>query len=362
MDTNDKAPSNPKKSRHLLVIRLSAMGDVAMLVPVLTAFIQQNPGSKITLLTKPFFKPIFSQLKAVTVFEADVKGKHKGQLGLFKLFRELKALHVDTVLDMHNVLRSNILKVYFSFGSIPFYQINKGRATKKSLTSYKNKHFSPLQSMHERYADVFRKAGFPLSLNAVYPLQKQSLSDKTIEIVKWGSKKKFIGIAPFAAYQGKTYPQELMKQVIRELKNTKRYKILLFGGGYTEQKILQNWEDQFNRCTSIAGKFSFEEELALISNLDIMVAMDSGNAHLAAMYGIPVVSIWGVTHPYAGFYPYGQDPNNALLADRNKFPLIPTSIYGNSFPKGYEKAIATINPRDIFLKIEEILEKEYNFP
>ena len=99
------------------------------------------------------------------------------------------------------------------------------------------------------------------------------------------------------------------------------------------------------------------EELDIISNLSLMIAMDSGNAHIAAMLGVNVLSIWGVTHPYAGFYPFGQDSNNALLADRNKYPLIPTSIYGNTFPENYELAIASISPKSIVNKVEDILKK-----
>ncbi len=354
MERNDKIKLQ-NKPRHLLIIRLSAMGDVAMLVPVLLAFIKQYPEIKITILTRAFFKPMFSQLVNVTVMEADIKGKHKGVLGLFTLYRELKALHIDAVVDMHNVLRSNILKAYFKFGTIPFHQINKGRAEKKALTTYKNKRFTPLQTTHERYADVFRKTGFPIQLDRAIQLPKQNLSNLSSKVIKPGSQKKYIGIAPFAAYPGKTYPLYLMEEVIRELKTTKQYKILLFGGGIKEQQILQQWADQFNRCTNMAGKFSFEEELAIISNLDLMLSMDSGNGHLAAIYGVPVLTLWGVTHPYAGFYPFGQNPENALLADRNKFPYIPTSVYGNKFPKGYEKAMETIHPKDVFLKIQEIL-------
>ena len=86
----------------------------------------------------------------------------------------------------------------------------------------------------------------------------------------------------------------------------------------------------------------------------MMVSMDSGNAHLAAMYGIPTITLWGVTHPYAGFYPFGQDPDNALLANREEYPLIPTSVYGNKCPKGYENAIATITPAQILDRIEAL--------
>jgi len=125
------------------------MGDVAMTIPVLYALKEENPNLKITVLTRSFFKPMFSQLQNVQVYEADVKGKHKVILGLRKLYKELKAIGITEVADLHNVLRSNILKLYFKLGSIPFVQIDKGRKDKKNLTQLKVKNIQPLKTTHE---------------------------------------------------------------------------------------------------------------------------------------------------------------------------------------------------------------------
>ena len=75
------------------------MGDVAMTVPVLRALTKEYPDLKITVLTKAFFKPFFKDIKNVEVFEANVKGQHKGVLGLYKLSKALKSLHFDAVAD-----------------------------------------------------------------------------------------------------------------------------------------------------------------------------------------------------------------------------------------------------------------------
>lgn len=101
--------------------------------------------------------------------------------------------------------------------------------------------------------------------------------------------------------------------------------------------------------------FSLEEELSLISNLDLMVSMDSANGHLAAMFGIPVLTLWGITHPFAGFIPFHQPMENQLLSDRAKYPLIPTSVYGNKCPQGYENAIQTIAPMTIVERIRQLV-------
>ncbi|WP_047417841.1 glycosyltransferase family 9 protein [Cellulophaga sp. Hel_I_12] len=340
--------------KHLLVIRMSAMGDVAMTVPVLLALQKQHPDLKITVLTRAFFKPLFSQLPNVQIFEADVKGKHKGIFGLYQLYKELKALKIDAVADVHNVLRSNILKLFFTAAGIPVAQIDKGRSEKKALTAVKNKKFSPLKTTHQRYSDVFSSLGFKVLLEETGLLTKESLSKNTQDFLGSDTKKR-IGIAPFAAFSGKMYPLQLMEQVVENLAKSEHYQIVLFGGGPKEKEALELWQHRYKNTLNVAGKFSFQEELSIISQLDLMLAMDSGNAHLAANYGIPVVTLWGVTHPYAGFYPFRQPKENALLADRNPYPLIPTSIYGNTFPEGYEKVMETIRPASIIAKIEEIV-------
>lgn len=338
-----------KPPKHILVIRLSAMGDVAMTVPVLRAFTEQYPDIKITVLTRGFFKPFFRDLENVSVFAADLKDKHKGFFGLLELSKELRTLGIDAVADLHNVLRSKILKVFLL--DLKPIQIDKGRAEKKALV--KGDIFEQLKTTHQRYRDVFEKLGVPIKNTQPKFPERSELSTEVLDIVG-RDVKNWIGIAPFAAHKSKMYPLPLMEQVIAGL--SKEHTILLFGGKEDAEYLstLQN-----DHVHTIAGKLSLDEELDVISNLDLMLSMDSGNAHMAAMMGIKVVTLWGVTHPYAGFYPFYQDADFALLADRSKFPKIPTSIYGNKFPEGYEDCMHTIRPEEIIEKVKQVVKKTH---
>lgn len=334
------------KPKHILLIRLSAMGDVAMSVPVIRAFIIQNPGVKITVLSRAFLKPLFDHFPNVDFYSADVDGKHKGVTGLFKLSKELKALNIDAVADIHNVLRSKILRFFLSLSGINLSVIDKGRSAKRELTRKENKIFKQLRSTHERYADVFRELGFKIDLSdPIFP-DKKILNNKAVNLIG-KEKKKLIGIAPFAQYESKMYPLDLMEKVIRSLSKNNNNKILLFGGGIKEIDILQSLEKQFENTISLAGKVKLAEELSIISHLDCMLSMDSANAHLAAMQGIKILSLWGVTHPFTGFYPFHQPIEYALLPDLKKYPDIPCSIYGNKVCKGYENVMRTISPEAI---------------
>lgn len=325
-----------------------------MTVPVILGICKKYPSVKITVLTKPFMAPIFSDIPNISVFNADVKGKHKGILGLWKLYKELANLQIHMVADLHHVLRSSILKQFFKLKTIPFIQIDKGRDEKKNLIDPKRVKLEPLKSTFKRYSEVFEKLGYLISEDEMVVMPKKPFPKDFVHL-KNNEEMLLVGIAPFAAFKGKMYPLNLMKEVVNELNNTNKYKIVLFGGGQKEVQILNAWDNHFNNVFNAAGKLSFSSELSLISNLELMLAMDSGNAHLAAMFGVPTVTLWGVTHPYAGFSPFGQSKDNALLADRVEYPLIPTSIYGNKFPSGYENVMSTIQPTQVVQKIIDII-------
>lgn len=325
--------------KKILVIRLSAMGDVAIMAPLLKALTIQHTQVKLTVLTKPFFKPIFNKIPNVEVITIDVNGAHKGVLGLRKLAKELKDHHFDAVADLHNVLRTKVIK-FFLPTSMPFKQIDKGRKEKKALIS--GELFKQLPTSFERYNEVFHELGFPINTETPSFLDKPKAT-KTIQEL-YNTHKNIIGIAPLAAFKGKTYPLDKMREVIEKLPTT--LSIVLFGGAAQKQELDGLITDK-KRVINIAGSYTFEEELQLIANLDAMISMDSGNAHLASMYGVKTLTIWGITHPFAGFYPYQQSMDHAVMVDRNQFPKIPTSIYGNKAPENYLNAIATIPPQAI---------------
>lgn len=327
------------------------MGDVAMTVPVLRAFVKQYPEVKLTVISRPFFKPFFDGIPNLDFFAFDEKERHKGFLGLVRLFKDVSKLKVDAFADLHNVLRSKVVSSLFALSGKKRATVDKGREGKKELTRAENKIFAPLPTMFERHVKVFEELGFSLDLsNPQFP-EKAILSEDILEIIG-NENQKLIGIAPFAQYDSKVYPLDLMKEVVAKLAENSSYKILLFGGGKKEIEILDSIAQPFENVINMAGKIKFQQELQLISNLDIMLSMDSGNAHIAAMLGVKVITLWGATHPYAGFLPFNQSFENALTSDRNQYPQLPTSVYGNKTVEGYQDAMRSISPDEIVQKIQ----------
>ncbi len=168
---------------------------------------------------------------------------------------------------------------------------------------------------------------------------------------------KTVGIAPFAAHTGKIYPLDKMEKVIALLLD-EGCEIVLFGGGGNELEIMQEWVEKYSAKGEITlartlikergGEPGLRSELILMNDLDVMLSMDSANMHLASLVGCRVVSIWGATHPCAGFLGWGQQINDCVQKD---MPCRPCSIYGNKpCTKGNYPCLNDITPEEIVEK------------
>jgi ADP-heptose:LPS heptosyltransferase len=251
------------------------------------------------------------------------------------------------------VLRSKVVRNLFALSGKKVAAVDKGRDEKKALTREENKVFQQLTPMFERHAKVFEQLGFSINLsNPKFP--EPQLLDQQIRDVTGNKDGVWIGIAPFAQYDSKVYPNDLMQQVIDDLAQRPDYRLFLFGGK-NEIPVLDALANGNENVINMAGKIKFQQELQLISNLDVMLSMDSGNAHIAAMLGVKTVTLWGATHPFTGFAPFGQPLENAIVSDRNQYPKLPTSVYGNKNVDGYENAMRTIAPQKVVEKIKGLL-------
>jgi ADP-heptose:LPS heptosyltransferase len=311
----------------LLVMRLSALGDVAMTIPVITSLARQYPQLEITLMSKPFIKPLFVGMPPNFHFrEIDIK-EYRGLLGLIRLFRELKDENYDIIADLHDVLRTKILRFLFRVTGKRVFYIDKGRKEKRALTRKNNKILKQLPSSFSRYENVFLLLGYPVktTFHSIYGEGKGE-TNLFAPVIGIPDSKKWIGLAPFAAHRGKRLPEEITKALLLELSKFSNWRIFLFGGGGEERKLLEDWARLYDNIESVAGKFKLNEELALMSHLSTMISMDSANMHLASLTGVPVISIWGATHPFAGFMGWGQTTANAIQIE---LACRPCSIFGN---------------------------------
>ena len=347
------------KHQHILVIRFSAMGDVAMTVPIVWAVAHQYPDVRITVLSRTFARPFFENLAPnVNFMEADLKGEYHGIKGLNSLYRRLTAKQFTHVADLHSVLRSKYLRMRFNIGHFKVQHIDKHRKMRRQLVSKENKIRQQLPTSFENYVEVFAKLGFPIEHNdfkSIFPLEGGNLHSLPEQIGMKREGEKWVGIAPFAAHKGKIYPTEQMQKVIRQLtEQNPKVRIFLFGRGKEEEETFPKWSQQMPQCTCVSWHLDgIEQELILMSHLDVMLSMDSANMHMASLTGTPVVSVWGATHPMAGFLGWNQNVNNAVQIEMD---CRPCSIYGQKpCIHGDYRCMTGIKPETIVEKITNII-------
>ena len=334
---------------NLLIIRFSAMGDVAMTVPVIHALATQYPNLSITMLTRKRFVPLFATLPKNVRVKGIHLGQFKGIRGLGRLYQNLKCDGYDAVADFHDVLRTKYLRMRFRLAHKQVAVIDKGRAEKKALIGH-GMDAAPLRPMVERYADVLHELGLNVVLKPYEPPHptEDDWKDILYPLGNPATDKPWVGIAPFAAHADKIYPAKQMRQVAEMLADA-GVQVFLFGAGQNESDMLKGWER--DGIISVCGKLiSLLYEMYLMTKLKAMVAMDSANMHIAAMMGTPVISIWGATHPKAGFTPWQQPADRILQA--NDLACRPCSIYGKKPCQfGDLRCMNSITPQQIFDRV-----------
>ena len=343
---------------HLLIIRFSALGDIAMAVPVVASLARQYPDLRITVLSRPFARVLFEGLAPnVGFMGADIKKEYAGLRGMNALYRRLVAKNITAVADFHNILRSNYLRLRFNLGHYHVAHINKHRRGKHRLTRSNDKVMEQQPTSFHNYLEVLARLGYTVepTFTSIFPPEGGHLRLLPPII---GEKKKFqqwIGIAPFAAHKGKIYPKQNMEKVIVQLiQRHPSCRIFLFGGGGDEKVVIDGWAEKYKNCINASAVVGgLKNELILMSHLDVMISMDSANMHLASLTATPVVSIWGATHPFAGFMGWHQNPDNAIGLN---LPCRPCSVYGNKpCLRGDYACLKNISPEMVLEKVAKLL-------
>ncbi len=344
-----------KPVKNVLVMRLSALGDVAMTIPVLYPVCRANPDTRFVMLTKPWPASMFhDRPDNLTVVGIDVKNEYKGLFDLFKLASRMRREYsIDAVADLHNVLRTRVVDVFMKLRGIPVVHLDKERGKRKALIHHETT--TPVTPTHDRYLNVFEQLGFhsPDDFTRLY--DGKPLPESSIVPVKEAGQK-WIAVSPFSAHQGKCYPMELMAQVVAQLSQRDNYWIFLMGGGKDEKIALRPLVKVNRHVISMAEiKHGFTDEYALLSKCDVMLTMDSANMHLASLMGLKSVTIWGATSPACGFQGYGKDGTDDVQLDME---CRPCGIYGEHECRyGDYRCLARIQPTEIVSHVVKVVEQ-----
>lgn len=314
----------------VLVMRISALGDVAMTIPVIYDACLSNPSINFYFLTGNFPSQLFVRVPGnLTVIPVDFNN-YKGIPGLWKLFKSLSEKYdFDTVVDLQDVWTTRIIRLFARFSGRYVSYISNGDKEKKALTRPSGKVLLQLKPVIHRYEDALWR-GFVYcrhDFRSVFPDGKGPVEAFERVTKPKELNQRWLAVAPFAGQIGKTYPPELMKQVIDHFANRQDIKIFLFGDEGIEAPLLDKLKaGRANVINMSRFKIGLDSELALLSHCDLMISMDAANMHMAALVDLPVVSIWGATHPFAGYLGYERKISDAIQLEMT---CRPCSVFGN---------------------------------
>lgn len=170
----------------------------------------------------------------------------------------------------------------------------------------------------------------------------------------------WIALAPFASSKQKTWPLVHTHELLSLIERRLDAKVFLFGGGEDEIERLCRLKARFSSTVLVAGEMNLDAEIALLRRMDVIIAMDGFNMHLAALLGKRVLSIWGATHYYSGFGPYRADESTIIEVPPADLGCRPCSITGKTpCYRGDLACLNGITAKAVFQKLEyELLAPE----
>lgn len=306
-----------QRNKSILVIRLSAIGDVAMSVHAVREFRKAYPDYRITICTRERLAGFFYDIPDLEFLFFPAKASF---IDLLKFTGEARKMKFGYVADIQNNLRTSIMRIGLKLSGCKVAAYDQMTYDKWKVKRRFIKQLKPLRNNVLRFCDVFAKLGFPVP-DPVVEKKKLPLPE-VFDKPKNGN---WIGIAPFSRKEKKIYPLNLMAEVVGML-SQKAEKIFLFSGPGKEKQYADSLAAKYPNVIPVFGKTDFNGETALISNLDILITMDSATMHMASLTGANFLCIWGGTHPATGYSAWGANWKENYI--QLSTPCRPCSNYG----------------------------------
>jgi ADP-heptose:LPS heptosyltransferase len=325
----------------VLVIRFSSIGDIVLTTPVVRVLKTQLSDAEVHFATKDKFAVLLRSnpyVDKVQVLEESLRA----------FIRQLKAERYDYVIDLHNNLRTRIIKTALG---VKAYSFNKLNLEKWLLVNLK---INRLPNVHivDRYLDTVK----PLGLKADALGLDYFIPEKDNVPLDWlppEFHKGYVAYAMGAQHNTKKLPLKRMIELCDKINKP----VVLLGGkedfeaaevvrDFFERPVQSEYEAGltelgkktivFNAC----GKFNINQSASLVKHARYVFAHDTGLMHIAAALKKEVFSIWGNTMPEFGMYPYRT---KFTVLENKKISCRPCSKIGHATcPKGHFKCMNEI--------------------
>lgn len=312
-----------------LIVRFSSIGDIVLTTPVIRCLKEQVPGAEIHYLTKKSFADV---LKGNPYVDKLFTINHD----INEVVDELKENKYDAVIDLHNNLRTRILKWKLQRKS---YTFNKLNIEKWLMVNLKINHL-PEKHIVDRYfesvKDLVKYDGKGLSyfISADQEVKTEELPTS--------HRNGYVAIVIGAKHTTKIFPAVKVAELIQKLNQP----VVLLGGKEDVTRAEEITDKAGNAVSRFiyngCGKYSLQQSASLVKQSRLVITNDTGLMHIAAAFNKNIVSIWGNTIPEFGMYPFLPTGSSSLniKSEVKNLNCRPCSKIGyDKCPKGHFKCM-----------------------
>ncbi len=299
----------PPKS--LCILRLSAIGDVTHMLPVIATLQQQWPDTKITWIIGTIEHQL---VKSLTGIEFITFNKSNGLAEYKSLHYKLASRRFDILLMMQVALRANLISLLIKAKIKIGYDKNRSRDFQGFFC---NQHIQGPSRVHvlDSFFQFIEKLG--ITQRNMDWLLKADESDRQFADAIIGNKKTLI-INPCSSARKnnwRNWPEENYAKIIDHLMSLGIH-IILTGGPAEEEIKFSQRIIQLCQCSpeNLVGQTRLLQLLALLEKAQCLIAPDTGPAHMGTVAGVPVIGL------YASSNPERSGPYNSLSITINRYP------------------------------------------
>ena len=321
--------------RKILLIRLSSLGDIVLLTPVIEIL---SKKAEIHLITQEEYKELFENDSRVK----EIHSLKNGFRDSIETLKEIRKINFDMSVDLHLKPLSLIFLLFSKAKRKRFYRKRLMERRLSVLLKRKIKEI-PISYLYYRPFSIFIKSVKNLPLPRIYPPEGNKLP----------LPEKFVALAPGAKYETKRWPGflELAKLLKKEIK----IPIVLVGDS-RDLDIAKEIEREVE-VMNLVGKTTLRELIFVLSKSSFLVSNDSGTGHLAAALGKPVYILFGPTIPEFGFRPHGF----LVRIFEVEIPCRPCSLHGEKkCMRGDLACLSEISHKEVYNAIREDLKNIFN--
>lgn len=295
--------STPETSKRILIVRLSALGDTALTLPLAAALRAKIPGAKIGWVVGSGAAPLVEDSPAVDRVHVMKKGAPR-LLETRRLAREIRAEGYDVSLDVQGLTKSAIIpalarirrRIGFAKGKVEGRELSTLLATElvrppEGVTHIVARQLRMGSALGPEMPDDFA-TGRPLEM-PVEPGALERMEAWRDANVPGGGRLLVMGMG--AGWPTKIIPSETLAALAAAADDAGWRCVLLWGPA--ERALLDRWREQFGGHVTLAPETSVREMVALLSLAARYAGPDSAALHIAALLGKPTFSWFGASDP-----------------------------------------------------------------